>query len=203
MLNGGALVWALRQMSVTDYRIIVLGDDSVVALKTPVSGDTFSGHLARLGLVAKTKERADPDLVEFCSGRFWHASDGRVWGPKVGRTLAKVGFSVNRQANPRAWMKGVLVGMVQDCSHVPILNVYVDHCLGLLASERAQPRPDDHKFHVSRKHKPTQATYEQFYKVYDITAAMLDTLKADILRVKSLPHLLQSPVLEVLVEADM
>jgi len=203
MLNAGALVWALEQLGITDYRVIVLGDDSVVALKQAVAADEFIALLARLGFVAQTKALRDADLVEFCSGRFWHSSDGRVWGPKVGRTLAKIGFSVSRQDKPSTWFKGVLLGMVQDCKHVPVLSTYISHCLELLKGEKASAAPDAHKFHVAQGHKPSIDTYQQFYKVYDMTAGQLDTLKAEILRVTTLPCLLDNPLFTRLVEVDV
>lgn len=52
-------------------------------------------RLADYGFKAKAKLHDDADLVEFCSGRFWLTSEGsRVWGPKPGRWLSKIGYSV-------------------------------------------------------------------------------------------------------------
>lgn len=202
-LNAGALAWALKKLGVDDYKVIVLGDDSVVALRHPVNPEKFIELLGKLGFNAKTKFVDDPDLVEFCSGRFWRTAGDRVWGPKVGRTLAKVGFSVNAQHKPEAWLKGVMQGMVQDCAHVPLLNIYVTHTLGLLKNVNAKTICDTHKFHVGSCHKATAATYDQFYKIYNLQPKDLDTLKAEVTAIKELPALLDHPLFEALVTVDV
>jgi hypothetical protein len=202
-LTVGAAVWCLYKLGITDFRIIALGDDSVIATKARVDPQEFARLMERLGLVAKVKSHLDADYVEFCSGRFWHTVDGRVWGPKIGRVLAKVGYSVAPQHNPRSWLKGVMLGMAQDCAHVPILSVYIDHCLELLKRDKANAQPDDHKFHVAVRHKACDLTYQQFYKVYEMEPYHLDALKADILGVKTLPCLLDHPMYERLVEVDV
>lgn len=98
-----ALLWALWTclIIIATCRIIALGDDSVVALKTkptdPNFGDDFQHALKRLGFKVKLKMHDDPDYVEFCSGRFWRTAEGRVWGPKPGRWLSKIGFSVGSE----------------------------------------------------------------------------------------------------------
>jgi hypothetical protein len=71
MLNALVLVAALRRLGIFDFRLIVLGDDSVIALKVQVQVGPFVKILAKFGLVAVTVLHPDPDLVTFCSGRFW------------------------------------------------------------------------------------------------------------------------------------
>lgn len=203
MLNAGVVVTVLKQLGITDYKLIVMGDDMVVALREYVDPDMYALAVASYGLSAKAKITDDPDLVEFCSGRFWTTKAGRVWGPKVGRFMAKIGFSVPVQHDPHAWMKGVLVGVRQDVAHVPLLNVYVEHCLGLLAQVKGKARVDDHRFHVGSLHKATPDTYQQFYKVYDLTPLDLDTLKSTILSVKSLPAVIDHPLFEAMVQRDL
>lgn len=202
-LDAGALMFTLGRLGVVDYRIIVSGDDSVIALKTGVDREAFVNTLALLGFSAKTILHSDPDRVEFCSGYFWRTELGRVWGPKIGRVLAKTGYSVNVQHNPRAWLKGVLVGMSQDSAHVPLLTVYVSHCLSLLSDVKTVAKTDDHKFHVGKKHKASPETYQQFYKIYSLDPEQLDTMKNEILSIKTLPHLLGHPFFEVLVNVDV
>jgi len=202
MLNAGVVVSILVEMGIKDYRLIVMGDDMVVALRERVCPDLYAARVAEFGLKAKVKITDDPDLVEFCSGRFWITQHGRVWGPKVGRFMAKIGFSVPVQHDPHGWMKGVLVGVRQDVNHVPLLNIYVEHCLGLLCQVKGKARADDHKFHVGSLHKATQDTYQQFYKVYGLTPSDFDALKDAILAVKSLPAVINHPSLEALVQRD-
>jgi hypothetical protein len=202
MLNALVLVAALRRLGIFDFRLIVLGDDSVIALKVQVQVGPFVKILAKFGLVAVTVLHPDPDLVTFCSGRFWRTTVGRVWGPKIGRTLAKIGYSVQQQHKPEAWLKGVLLGIKQDTAHVPLLSEYVNHCLKLLDKVRAKTEIDEYKFHVSTAHKSVAATYEQFYKAYGLQPFQYDSMKADILAIKKLPHLLDNPLFEELAEVD-
>jgi len=172
-------------------------------LKDDVDRDAFVSTLALLGFTAKTILHSDPDRVEFCSGYFWRTDSGRVWGPKVGRVLAKVAWSVNVQHNPRAWMKGVLVGMSQDSAHIPLLSTYVSHCLTLLSDVTTVAKADDYKFHVGKKHKSSPETYQQFYKIYSLDPEQLDTMKNEILSVKNILLLLGHPFFEILVEVDV
>jgi len=203
MLSVGAISCALAEQGLFDFRVIAVGDDSVVAVHSPVDVEAFTFFLSTLGLSAKTKLHDDPDLVEFCSGRFWNSTSGRVWGPKIGRSLAKMGYAVSEQHNPLAWLKGVLIGVKQDVAHVPILNTYVGHCLDLVKSVRAQTTGDGHKFHVGRSHKPSDDTYNQFYKLYGLDPASLDSLKAYILAIDRLPFLMDHPVLDALMAVDV
>jgi hypothetical protein len=185
-----------------DYADIVMGDDGVLMSKVPLDRDAMVFHYARLGLKAKISYYENPNLVEFCSGYFWHSSGGRVWGPKPGRFLAKIGYSVNEQRDPSGWMAGVLIGVKQDVSHVPILNTLVSHCLELLGNKRVGAVRDEHKFHVGRAHKPTAETYQQFYDIYGCSPADYDSLKNYILSIKTLPFLMDHPLLEKMVATD-
>jgi hypothetical protein len=196
------MVYILRRMGVHDYRTIVLGDDSVVATRCQPDPERLTKLLAELGLTAKVKVNSDPDFVEFCSGRFWHTDQGRVWGPKPGRLLAKIGYAVARQDKPLEWFKGVLLGVKADTAHVPVVNVYVKHCLELLQSTHAKARVEPHKIHVERQHKAVGRTYEQFYKIYNLNPSDLDTLRDQIKRISSVPHLLDHPLFEELVFVD-
>jgi len=174
----------------------------VVALKQPLDATASADQYARLGLVAKVKIHDDPDLVEFCSGYFWHTDEGRVWGPKPGRMMAKLGFSTNEQKEPLKWFKGVLLGVKQDVAHVPILNHYVNHCLRIVNKVGASATRDEHKFHVGREYKPNADTHGQFRKLYGLSTADCDSLKTYISSVTSSMHLLSHPVLDQMVDKD-
>jgi len=129
-------------VAILTVRIIVLGDDSVTALRTRPEDEDFNDKfiraLQRLGFKVKLKSMSDPDLVEFCSGRFWCTAEGRVWGPKPGRWLSKIGYSVGSEEQPLSWFKGVLLGVKQNTGHVPLLGPVVKHLLSLLKDIKAK-----------------------------------------------------------------
>lgn len=180
-----------------------MGDDSVVALKTQVDKAAATEILQRLGFKAKMVVHCDPDFVEFCSGRFWRVSGGRVWGPKIGRALAKLGYAVSPQHSPDRWMKGVALGLKQDTNHVPLVSDMIQRILTLLKDVGSRPNVDEHKFHVTREHKSTDDTLNQLFKVYGINRAEYGTLRTDIQRVKRLPFLLDNPSWERFVDIDV
>lgn len=167
LLNAMALLWALWvcMVSVQSIRIIVLGDDSVTAIKEKPDDPEFSDKiihaLQRLGFKVKLKVHEDPDLVEFCSGRFWCTTEGRVWGPKPGRWLSKIGFSVGSEEKPLTWFKGVLLGVKQNTAHVPVLGATVKHLLTMLTHVKAKAsQPESYlKINVTKEHKPSPDTF--------------------------------------------
>jgi len=201
------LVSLLESNSIKDInevRILVMGDDSVVALKTRPYDSDLVDRLADLGLKAKVKLHQDADMVEFCSGRFWRIAENvRVFGPKPGRFLAKIMYSVTPQSEGASWLKGVLSGVKQDVNHVPVVSHIVKHVLQLLPKGSAKPKTEDHKFHVSREYTMTDYTVAQFCKIYGLSQSDIDSVRDYVNSIRFLPVLLSHPVLETLVDVDV
>jgi hypothetical protein len=101
------------------------------------------GFLSGCGLIPKVKFSTILSQVEFCSGVFWPVDDsvngrnidvrGRfgptnyVLGPKPGKLLAKIGWSMRNLTDPQ--IKAMFTGYKRSCMHVPVLRTYIKHCL--------------------------------------------------------------------------
>jgi hypothetical protein len=123
-----ARFWRDAQLMIgVTMAVLVNGDDSVVAVHDPPNdfAERAVAHGATLGFMFVRQVRDTPHLMEFCSSRFWATADGSsVLAPKPGRIFAKTFWSLTRYrpARQRAWLRGIALGLLQDCSHVPVLR---------------------------------------------------------------------------------
>jgi hypothetical protein len=87
-----------------DYRLIVLGDDMLCALKAPISLQQYDTHCRCLGLIPEILWHDHHYAASFCSAYFWCADvlqeDGTyensfVLGVKPHRLLSKFGYKID------------------------------------------------------------------------------------------------------------
>jgi len=110
--------------------MMALGDDNLMVLGTRGTFDKdlfmlqMEDKLRHTAMVPKFQHRQSIDLAEYCSGRFYPTLDGRVWGPKIGRLLWKLGYVKNHStaANMQGIYKGTLLSLQNTISHVPVLR---------------------------------------------------------------------------------
>lgn len=145
----------------TDYAIIVLGDDTVIIKNSAfvITENQVKAHYLRFGFISKPVLGADPRDATFCSQHFWPTADGTILGPKVGRSLCKLGWSVNKNVD----VLGVALGLKNNCSAIPVLREYV------AAIERickhVSPIPSPYRI-STRLHEPIEETYAVFSRWY-------------------------------------
>jgi len=116
--------WVLRTLNV-EYRLLVLGDDAVVATKRRLDVDRVCQLWASLGFRLDIKPSEDWDYASFCSGYFWQVGGGqRVFGPNPARVLCKTFWTVQKlnERKARARLRGIVHGLWLTSSHVPILR---------------------------------------------------------------------------------
>jgi hypothetical protein len=144
--------WLEQKIGSTRFIMAVCGDDNLsIATKGSWRGFDVAKQARSLGYVLKTNIYNDSYDCEYLSSLFWPARqvvDGQitelvVLGPKPMRLLPKIGWRVkspNAPMSPAQHFKSNLLTVVNDCSHVPILNTYVTHCLEVLDGVEAKAR---------------------------------------------------------------
>lgn len=199
-----------------DYKIKGMGDDNTsivpMALANGHDLDDIKSSIveeyAKFGFVAKVKLHTDPSQAEFCSSAYWPAMvDGwetYVMGPKPGRLLPKMGFSI-KNLSPGE-VKGMFKGYATSCGHVPILNTYVQAMLNKMSKVKET-------FYVDKESKYKMLSVENvqqssevgefFMSRYDLdlesTEASLLTLLAD----SDLDDMVEWPLLDQLRYVDV
>lgn len=165
-LNGVKTAYALSKCGITDYKMLVHGDDSIIVIEghltivqTSFLRTTFLGIQKALGFTTKMKIATEWPLVEYCSSLFWPVEGGFVLGPKIGKRLPKIGFSLNKLAQGE--VKGMLTGLNVEAGFVPVIRVYAQHQLALLNGCETKHYTDKrsvYKSLASREHKFNEDT---------------------------------------------
>jgi hypothetical protein len=149
---------------------------------------------------------------EICSGRLWALGlDEYVYGPKIGRVLAKTFWAIDppRKARlRRAWVRGVALGLRRDTSFIPVLRVVVGRLIEETRDVPAESVPVDQdepwKVHAALEHQCAESTMEQVCYLYSITREQVDELEKFL---SDLPTLIgvriDHPVLNRIVEVDL
>lgn len=136
-LNGSKTAYALERLGFSDFRMLVHGDDSLIVIEGHLNllqkrmlTSGFMAIQASLGFTTKMKVEEEWALVEYCSSLFWPVQGGFVLGPKIGKRLPKIGFSLRKL--DQGEVKGMLLGLSIEAGFVPVLRVYAKHQLALV-----------------------------------------------------------------------
>jgi len=133
MLNAASLGYWFERAGVPleHTASLVQGDDSasVVSSRYESQLRETEGCCKELGLTNKVVYSNDPYDVEFCSKRPYPVAESCpfVFGPMIGRVLAKQGYAMSdyNPAKSRAWLRGVALSLERDVAHIPLLGVLV------------------------------------------------------------------------------
>jgi hypothetical protein len=191
------------------YRAIVMGDDDA-----EVSTTQFMGLIPRLfermGTMAGHKlvtEVRTPYTLEFCSGLFYPFENGsHVFGPKVGRVLAKTFYSrtsYNRTKQLR-WVRGVCKSLEKASSMVPVLRVIVRQLLHLTAGHVIiHDKQTIRHFETVHFHEADSATMHFVEQRYGFTQAQVLALEKWLIdNVTDIPCVVEHPMLTRMLEVD-
>ena len=191
-------------------KLIALGDDLLIVLDNDFVVRKFKTHdklkeiyernMTAYGFkpkVAYSKRLCD---AEFCSGLFWPTTDGLVLGPKPGRLIPKMGFSLKELSEDQ--VRGSFIGYQYNANHVPVLNDFIDHHLDVLGREG--PRTiTPYKIACSKMHKMSDKTIEFFENRYQVSYfGVIEQFQETISDVKNLKTLLPSKLIEWCFEMD-
>jgi len=129
-------VYMLLELGCEEADIWALGDDNLIIAKSfYVNADMVTEVLKTTGIVPVVNVSHNINEMEFCSARFYPTSKGLRMGPKIGRFLARMGWSIQnitlapKKKSPEAYhtmvYKATLEALQKYVSHVPFVRVYV------------------------------------------------------------------------------
>ncbi len=176
-LNGCKTAACLEALGFKNYKMVIHGDDSLVVIEGVLPEDARKALKAGieqfnkdLGFETKVKISNQWHDVEYCSSLFWPVENGFVLGPKIGKRLPKIGFSLNKLSLGE--IKGMLLGLTIEASFVPVIRTYAKHQLKLLKKTAAVQYVDARKQYKSlpeSKHKANMDTEVFFEARYGVT----------------------------------
>lgn len=155
------------------FSIAVLGDDMICICPRSLAiwlGQNGAAFYERLGLAAKTLVKHNVWEFEYCSGRFYPTGEGRVWAPKIGRTLCKGGWRLrsNPATSDETWLAAVMAGYYATSNHVPVVRAW------------GRPGPvqrEKHRHHTTSVHAPVSEAYQEMASLYGVTEGDLVALE--------------------------
>jgi len=183
-----ALVACGNDLQRPRFRSAVLGDDNITVhppdALTPaalIAAFDAAGH--RLTAVQTTK----PLHATYCSGRFYHTTGGRVWAPKAGRALAKMGWHLRSQLTDHQWLYCASVSWYFDVAHVPVLRA-VAAALDRWSRELGPPRdgpwrrwwPNAARPRAPKRYECSQLGMSEFCELYGLAPSDVEQVEAAI-----------------------
>lgn len=120
--------------------------------------------------------------MDFLSGLFWPCGDVWVLAAKPGRQLAKLGVDIDCSPDGRAKMRGVALGMIQQCNHVPVLGAVLRRILFLTRGVKATPTWEEWKPRAQTMHRAHSNTYLFAAMRYGVSPSDLLACEARIAR---------------------
>jgi hypothetical protein len=188
-LNGTKTAFVLERMGFQHFKMLVHGDDSLIVIPGHLSAPAklrlerkFAQYQHSLGFATKMKISESWSQVEYCSSLFWPTEDGYVLGPKIGKRLPKIGFSL-RALKPGE-VKGMLLGLQIEAGFVPVIRVYAKHQLSLMRKQAKQDYTDSRSVYKSlavERHSCSEETAYFFLERYGVDMAEMETLMSDCL----------------------
>jgi hypothetical protein len=193
-------------------RMLVLGDDNLAVLRLNINRDqqrVAKIHIIRmfeeLGFDVKVKITSKWSEAEFCSSLFWPVDDGYVLGPKIGRRLPKMGFSL-KNLDP-GLVKGMMIGYHLEMQYIPVLRVYVNKMrkfFGRVQKKTYVDKEQQYKCQTKEKHDYCEATAVFFYERYGYTVEHYEESLADALKTATTAtSCINWPMLEDIMEVDV
>jgi hypothetical protein len=152
--NGTTAVQTLLDLGITEFKVIVMGDDMFVVMsrkdvedaqideslfdmgvelehpvvdKMKVFCRNYETIMRAYGFVPETGFSYNLYDAEFCSSLFWPVEGGYVLGSKPGRAMPKMGYSIKNLDDKQ--VQGVFKGHWMNSSHIPILNDFISYHL--------------------------------------------------------------------------
>lgn len=130
--------------------------------------------------------------AEFVSARPWPTEGTIVWGPKIGRILARGGFKLTR--HKKVWedqMRGDVKSLETALSMVPLGSEYLSAIRRCVGKGRESIAKDArYKIRPRVSHTLDSTTESFFFRVYGLGPVSLAAMRAELNAVVSLPAVL-------------
>jgi hypothetical protein len=164
--------------------VAVCGDDNL-AHENHGQNNRTAEVMQELGFEFIVVKHANTDMAtrysaSYCSGRFYPVADGHVFGPMIGRVLAKAGYFANVPKNRSAlsYVRAQYLSVAQGTYHIPILRDYWATVGRLTArvvvdkvTKRAYSRTMEYSLMAKSEtaHNATADTFAMVEAVYGVT----------------------------------
>jgi hypothetical protein len=190
-------------------RGVVAGDD-ICALIPVHHLQRFLRELESLQLLSgfefEVTHSEDPIDAEFCAGVWWPTAEGARFGPKPGRLLPKLFYSIDaftRRTTPLRYARGVALGLATAVAHLPYAHDLVQRVLELTNHVAARPiRPRLHQLALQRRRGVVGLGYYAAARRYGVTALEHATALGEIASA-TLQQTLRAPAWPIITHRDM
>jgi hypothetical protein len=208
LVNAVIVVSMLRHFGVAG-RVIVAGDDCLVALKADFDLGAYIAYERAFGIEPVAAKFKHPLDVSFLSGYWWDVEGRYVFTPRLGRVIAKLFATVRppsrRQAND--FLHSICVGMRMTIDEMPIARLWLDLHDPLpgqplviapwMLIERYWLK------HVVQQHLPRDIILPQMLARYDLVHTDVQDIELMLLEVSLQPGIIVHPVLQRIISFDV
>jgi hypothetical protein len=208
LLNMAFHVYLFKVLGIPDdaWALIALGDDCLALVKKQyqsyVSITRIRAIANDFGLLAKPQLRIRLADAEFCSKLFWPVEDGVILGPKVGRLVSKIGWSVDCHPKVLQHYRGVILGLQTSMTFMPGLREYWLKVMNITMGVKA--KPIEKYLTPARNHRMCLGTLAMFEEHYGISPWVFEREMRDALNyVVRIPCYIEVPSLDVLLDTDL
>lgn len=192
------------------YLAIVQGDDAAIlvgAHDAPAALDSLRRTYRLAGFEADLNASEHRYDMEFCSGRWWPAANehGFAFGPKPGRLLPKLFWAIRPSIfgrRPSGYCRAVCLSLAASVAHLPVASTTIDHVLQLTTGYRPIPIAPVRQIVASDPSPPSPHVFEAYAHIYGVTQTEVLDLCRTILSVRTLPTIIDHPVMTKMVLAD-
>jgi len=197
------------------FRIIVLGDDSLTVAPDTLSTKDIADKVAYYGLEAKPLVKYDPLTIVFLGQRPYLCNGPYGWAfaKTIGRTIYKHHWKLqyDQDVDAQAWLRGIIISERQTCGFVPILselNEKADeHLHTIKITPKGYDKYQDWQSPVAEREETYTATLRQreetLMRVYAIHPGQYRDFRRCLEAVKALPCLFDHHVIDMVVKADV
>jgi len=204
-------VYGVKDMG--DMQMMVLGDDNVVGLDTPIDAELVAKKYETLGMKCVIVQRDTVDELTFCSGRAYKVAGGFRWGNLPFRTLMKLGVNHHKHHFKlfKPLLYGTCRGLLCTAGHIPIIGSILRTICKTSEEAGIKARVDNrdanpHRFQGGIVLAPDKDTYAQFSRTYDIPIDVIVELELYIeenLNIADCPYVLNDQLFVQGLEVDI
>ena len=174
----------------------------------------YTANFLKLGMELEGGCSSDFRDADFCSARFLRAEDvvtgenTYVLTPMAGKFLARAGLCTKTYKSQEEYMNyflGVCVCQGHNFGHVPVVRMYLQQCIKLLDGRYKPWIPHDQEYWCSYEsnYRASENTFTDFTYIYGVTFDQVIGLEELILTIQSLPCLLISEDVQLIIDRDV
>lgn len=203
----------LDQHHISEYLLLICGDDMFLLVPprswSDVIFDKLQDWYKEFGMFPEGTATADRSQWEFCSKLFWWGinpetrREQTVLGPKVGRTLARFGYTV---AIPNETnIAGAALSLRIDAGHVPFVRCLAQRTYEICRDMKMKVkmgRREWEPMHASRTFELSKRNYEICEKRYNLSSDMETHFDNQLQTISVIPAFFSFPNIGEICEVD-